>query len=318
MKYKLILFLLFASPLFAQFTYAPFNVAGATATEVRGVNVNGEVAGFYKTTACSDYNVQVSICPTGGFKFVNGAYIKLMVPGSVTTAITGLNDFGDLVGYYSVKQSGCSSPVYHGFIWYHQNVIRKIDAPGTGKCFTNGGPITAPMGINKAGTVVGGIWATGQNGTFPDNGWVWVNGTFSTMDPVAPGAAAPCCWSVNGIANSGAISGNVFEADFFTAWFKAGADEDFFTFAGDTYGTGVDSQTDVAGYSPGSGGYFAKHIELNEGSNDGTEVQPGFIKVQFPGATVSYPFALNDLRWVAGTYVDSSGVYHGFIAKPTF
>lgn len=312
-----------ATPSHAQFTYAAINVPGAVATEARGINSSGEVVGFYKTTACSDNgSVQVPSCPTKGFKFVNGSYIKLMVPGSVTTAIMGVNDLGDLVGFYSKMQTGCSLPVFHGFIWYHTNVVRTIDAPGTPVCPANapggfpGGPITVPMGINKSGTVVGGVWASGQGGTFPENGFVWVNGTFSTMDPESPNAAAPCCWSVNGIANNGFISGGLFQADFFMAWFKNAGDQDFYQYKGvDTTGTAVDSNADVAGYS--SGGFFAKHIELNEGTND-AEVQPGFIAVQFPGASQTFPFGMNELHWLAGAYTDSSNVMHGFIAKPNF
>lgn len=311
-----------AIPSYAQFTYAAINVPGAVATEARGINVSGEVVGFYKTTACSDNNIQLSTCLTKGFKLVNGSYIKLMVPGSVATEILGVNDLGDLVGVYSKMQTGCSLPVYHGFIWYHTNVVKTIDAPGTPVCLANGpggvpgGPITAPMGINKAGTVVGGVWATGQGGTFPGQGFVWTNGTFTTMDPENAPTTNPCCWSVNGIANSGVLSGEVFQADFFMAWFKNATDEDFYQHNGvDTIGTGVDSNADVTGY--GAGGYFAKHIELNEASND-AEVQPGFLAVQFPGASTTYPFGMNELHWLAGAYTDASGATHGFIAKPNF
>jgi hypothetical protein len=305
-------------------------VPGAVSTEARGINSSGEVVGFYKTTACSDYDIQLSTCLTKGFKYVNGSYIKLMVPGSVSTEILGVNDLGDLVGVYSKMQTGCSLPVFHGFIWYHTNVVRTIDAPGTPVCPASepggtGGPITAPMGINKAGTVVGGVWASGQTGTFPGNGFVWVNGTFSTMDPENAPTTNPCCWSVNGIANSGVITGEVFQADFFMAWLKQGADEDFYeyftapgTTGGDTFGTGVDSNTDVTGFASTSGGYFAKHIELNEGTNDATEVHPGFLAVRFPNSSFTWPFGMNELHWLAGAYRDSSGAVHGFIAKPNF
>ena len=309
--------LLLCSPLFAQFTYAPIDVPDAMATEVRGLNVHGEVAGLYHTTLCSDGNLQIPGCPSKGFKFVNGAYIKLMVPKSLSTAITGLNDNGDLVGLYTIMKTGCSQPVTHGFIWYHQNIIRTIDAPGTGSCSSFE---TVPMGINNAGTVVGRVIGSGTSGSFPSGGFVWVNGKFSPMDPQSPGAAGPCCGSVNGIANNGFISGSVFQSDFFMAWFKDGKDEDFYKSnptGGDTIGTGVNSNSDVVGFSSFSGGYFAKHIELNEGTNDENEVSPSFIKVLFPGSQVTYPFSVNDLRWVGGTYVEGSDT-HGFIAKPTF
>jgi hypothetical protein len=36
-----------------------------------------------------------------------------------------------------------------------------------------------PFGINKAGTVVDGLWVIKLFGTFAERGWVWVNGKFS-------------------------------------------------------------------------------------------------------------------------------------------
>jgi hypothetical protein len=43
--------------------------------------------------------------------------------------------------------------------------------------------------------------------------------------------------------------------------------------------TGVNNATDIVGWS--TSGFFAKHIESNEGPHDATEVTPGFI----PSAT---------------------------------
>ena len=225
MRPTLLLLLLAALPLQAQFTFAPINVPGAVSTQARGLNVNGEVVGFYQTVACANLAWQVPNCATRGFKYVNGSYIKLMVPGSLTTAIMGVNDYGDLIGFYSKTQSGCSRPVYHAFIWYHTNVVKTIDAPGTDACSSNGGnTVTVPFGINKAGTIVGGIWGINSGtGSFPEGGWVYSAGTFHVTDPENAPATNPCCWSVNGIANNGFISGQVFQADFWMAWFKNGA-----------------------------------------------------------------------------------------------
>src|SRR5437764_15221099 len=117
---RVLLSIIFALPsaLLAQtFSYAPVNVPGAVATEARGINNTGEIVGFYKTVACADYDIKVPSCPTKGFKYVNGAYVKLMVPNSVSTAVMGVNELGDLVGFYK-KADGTR----HGFIWYHTNV----------------------------------------------------------------------------------------------------------------------------------------------------------------------------------------------------
>jgi len=267
--------LVFTAFSFAQSSYAPLNVPGAVATEARGINNSGEIVGFYKTAACADYDIEVPSCPTRGFKYVNGAYVKLMVPTSVSTAIMGVNDLGDLVGFYK-KADGTK----HGFIWYHTNVVRTIDHPGTALT-------TVPFGINKAGTVVGGLWGIDPSyGTFPNSGWVWVNGSFNTMNPTQSGAGAPCCWSVNGIANSGVIVGQMFENDFFNAWFKQGTDEDFFLrfpSGGDTFATGVNSGADVIGYTAeGGGAWLAKNIEANEGTSDASEAAPRFVAVKYP------------------------------------
>lgn len=306
-------FVLTASTLtFAQtFSYAPINVPGAVATEARGINNNGEIVGFYKTTSCQDYDIKVPSCPVKGFKYVNGSYIKLMVPNSTSTAILGVNDLGDLVGFY--KKSDGS---YHGFIWFHTNVVKTIDNPkGT----------TVPFGIDKAGTVVGGLWAISSGGTFASSGWVWVNGTFSNMNPTPNPNIGGCCWSVNGIANSGVIVGQVFNEDFNQAWYKAGTDQDFFTYPVpvccgglDTFATGVNSNNDMVGQ--GEAGWFVKNIEANEGANDSTETSPSFIKVVYPNSSANStePFGLNNARAVVGMYTDSSGKQHGFLAKANF
>lgn len=84
-------------------------------------------------------------------------------------------------------------------------------------------------------------------------------------------------------------------------------------------GTGVNSNGDVIGYSGSGGkGFFVQHIESNEGTNDAVEAKPSFIPVAFPGAKATYPFGLSDKRMVGGTYVDSNGGIHGFVATPNF
>lgn len=292
------------------FSYASVDVPGALATEARGVNNNGVIVGFYQTTSCNDIYA-VPTCPTQGFKYVNGSYKKLAVPGAVSTAIMGVNDYGDLVGFYT--DSGGSK---HGFIWYHQNVVKTIDYPNPPKA----GLTTIPFGINKAGKVVGGLWAIGTQ--YPSYGWVWVSGKFSKMDPYEADYPPPaaCCWSVNGVANNGVMTGQTFSHDFNVAWSKHGTDQDFYmdipsgNSGADTFGTGVNSATDVVGY--GFEGWFAPRIEQNEGTNDGTETSPTFIKVAYPGASSTAPYALNDKRAVVGTYHDSST--HGFLAIPNF
>ena len=310
---RLILAIVLALPstLLAQtFTYAPINIPGAVATEARGINNSGEVVGFYYTTkSCIEPTgeVQFPNCLVHGFKMVNGNIIKLMVPNSMSTAILGLNDYGDLVGYTRLNDGSA-----HAFLWLHTNVIKLINAPFAG---SNSDEHTVAFGVNKALTVVGGLWfySTPQGSA----GWVWKNGTISTMNP-GDTVSGTCCWSVNGISNNGFLSGTNFYHDFVSAWFKSATDEDFYPVTKDTNGTAVNSNADTIGYFSSGKGWFAKTIEANEGTNDATEHKPAFISVAYPNSKTTYPMGLNDKRWIAGVYTDSSGVMHGFIAKPNF
>jgi len=289
-------------------SYVRISVPGAVSTEARGINNNGEIVGFYRTIVCGDNDIVVPDCPTKGFKYVNKSYVKLMVPNSRSTAILGVNDFGDLVGFYA-KRDGTT----HGFLWLHTNVIKTIDFPGV-SVFT-----TVPIAINKAGTIVGGLWAIISSGTFPSVGFVWKNGTFSKMN-LGPVGCLEDCTSINGISNSGVISGQAFRDGSWAGFLKADKDIDFFKYqSGDTRFTGVNNNTDILAFSerPNSVfiGFWAKHIELGEGTNDSTEVKPAFVLLKFPGGTSTVPFSINDVRAVVGTYTDSHGNQQGFFAK---
>src|SRR5439155_23226137 len=59
-------------PLFAQFTYAPINVPGATSTEARGITNNAEIVAFYVIVAGVEQIMEVPTCPNQGFKLVIG------------------------------------------------------------------------------------------------------------------------------------------------------------------------------------------------------------------------------------------------------
>ena len=320
-----ILLLMPSLPSAAQFKFTPVNITGAAETQVRGVNNLGEIVGFYRlaTAACIPevpLNLQVPNCNVRGFKIVNGVLTKLMVPGSISTAIMGVNDYGDLVGYYTKMVTGCTVPMQHGFIWYHQNVVKTIDYPGvTGFCGTDS-LWTVPFGINRAGTVVGAVWSTYS--AMPSGGFVWKNGTFSVMDLGEPGYCYSCT-GVYGIANSGVIVGTAWRSfgliPMWVGYMKQASDQDFFLRTqDDTWATGVNNTVDIIGYGVYGVGFFAKHIELNEGTNDAKEVVPQLINVMYPGAPSTWPFGMNDQRAIVGTYRDEAGLYHGFMAAPTF
>jgi 6-phosphogluconolactonase len=290
-----------------QLAYAKLDVPGAVATEARGVNNLGEIVGFYKTAACSDYDMIVPNCAVKGFKFVNNKFVKLMVPNSTSTAILGVNDNGDLVGFYR-KPDGSRN----GFVWWHTNVVQTLNFPATN--------LTAvAIGINKAGKIVGGLWSINSSGTFANGGFTWKSGTFTTMNFGTTGCVK--CTSLNGISNAGNISGQAFRSGFWTGLFKAGSDNDFFKYkTGDTRFTGVNDKDDILGIAAGATiGFYANDIEAGEGTGDATETKPTYTVLQFPGNPSSkpatIPFGINNVRGIVGAYWDTAGKQHGFLAK---
>jgi hypothetical protein len=250
------------------FTYKTIDIPGATETQVRGVNSSGEIVGFFKTTSCVERIIQFPNCPVEGFKIVNGVLTKLFVPHSTWTDIMGVNDYGDLVGFAITSDTGA-----HGFLWKHQNVITYFNTPEAGP---NSDVHTVAMSVNKALVVGGADWFFGDGN--PSGGWVWANGTFGRMNPGdTSGSCCPEGEGVNGVSNNGYLSGQSFYQGYLSAWFKSGTDEDFYPLNNAVVGTGVNSNADVIGFTAGGKGFFAKHIELNEGNNDAVEVKPGFI-----------------------------------------
>lgn len=318
-----VLFLI--APLLAQtpWNIVTINVPGALETQVRGVNNYGEIVGFYRpsTSVCIPEvpaNPQVPVCGTRGFKVVNGVLTKLNVPGATSTAIMGVNDYGDLVGFYLKPEAGCPSGIHHGFIWYHQNVIKALDFPNfIGFCGSDAS-WTVPMGISGGGTVAGTLWST-YNGQ-PSGGFTWNNGTFHHMN-VGWSGGCTSCNGVYGVSSMGKLVGTTWyildQIPLWAGFFKQAADEDFFQLTqDDTFTTAVNDKTDIAGYGVYGNGFFAKHIELNEGSNDAKEVPPSFIGLMAGMST--YPFGMNDQRVVVGAYYNEDGIMHGFVASPKF
>jgi hypothetical protein len=117
------------------FSYAAINVLGAVATEARDINNNGEIVGWYKTAACTDYDNEAPSCNVKGFKIrerllyqAHGSEQRF--DGNPERKRPGrpsrLLQLGDLVGFY--KKSDCTR---RGFIWFHTNVVNTIDYPGT-------------------------------------------------------------------------------------------------------------------------------------------------------------------------------------------
>jgi uncharacterized membrane protein len=162
------------------------------------------------------------------------------------------------------------------------------------------------MGINKFGTVVGSQWSVFGDGPF--GGFRWFNGHFTKVN--FPGHTED---GVFGNSNTGLLIMQVFDHDFWTIGLLNGADDELLASPSmsDTKATGINSGGDIVVFEGGMG-FFAPHVEANEGSTD-TEIMPKYLALKFPGAVETRPNAISDNRSIVGSYSDGK-TWHGFMA----
>ena len=79
----------------------------------------------------------------GGFLLSGNTFTELNFPGSQGTVASGINDLGQVVGYYAGLGPG---PSNRGFL-YQNGGFTPFDVPGS-----NG---TVPFGINNSGAITG-------------------------------------------------------------------------------------------------------------------------------------------------------------------
>lgn len=114
------------------------------------------------------------------------SFVSLDVPGVSDTFATGINNSGQIAGYFSNPDSQAPE---HGFV-YNGGSFATFDVPGARG--------TLPGGINNSGQVVGYYTASGDVHGFTFNG-----ATFTSFD-------APGTWTLaTGINDSGQIVGAI-------------------------------------------------------------------------------------------------------------
>ena len=147
-----------------------------TTEKAVGINASGQIA-------WTDY------IQTGA----NYALISDPLASPNQTFITGINDLGQVTGYYRVYTAGYSTPAQYGFIYSQGNYTTLDDTN------ENGLATTAAEAINNAGQVVGYY-------RMPDNSlhsFIYSGGTYQDIMPIA-GANT---FIVMGINNKGDITG---------------------------------------------------------------------------------------------------------------
>jgi probable HAF family extracellular repeat protein len=149
-----------------------------TNTLARDINDTGQIVGDYES---------FQAVFTTGFMYQNGTFTTINFPGANYTVATGINNAGEVVGYYA---DGFTK--VHGFT-YDNGTFTTIDSPN--------GLGTWISGINSKGQIVG--YYSDALSVF--HGLVYDHGTFTTLDD--PDAGVLGSTRLFGINDAGQIVG---------------------------------------------------------------------------------------------------------------
>jgi len=274
---------------------------GYEGTVPQGINDNGVVAGYYLGT----YNGTYPAGHNGFMRAVNGTFTNgydaySPCNGSGFTYAYGINNNLYISGYCL----GSSLGFHYGLILNaNTEVFTTIDNPNAS--LTLAGDGTTGTGINDNGLVTG--YYTDVN--HAAHGFIRsADGlTYTTIDyPSASGTNA------YGINNSGQVTGTCVYGAGNHGFVRSADGTQYTSFdvfnapLGETNAQGVNDIGQVAGWYYGDDSHYHGFVRCADGSQ---------LTIDYPSATVTEAFGINNTDQVTGLYTDSLGE-HGFIATP--
>jgi hypothetical protein len=209
--------------------------------------------------------------------------------------LLGINSHHVIAGYFGSGAAGHPNKGYLLNPPYGQGNYTAENFPGSAQ--------TQVTGLNNLGDTTG-FWVSG-NGT--NHGFVEWNGVFASYnDPKTPHMKG----SVNqllGINGNGVAVGFYVDAKGNSHAYQVNQDTGVFTrlpVPGKTsVATGINNNGDIVGFSTGSAG-LTFSWQLANGH---------LTAFGWPGGSDAEAFGVNDKDQIVGSYLDSSGVMHGFV-----
>ena len=274
------------------------NPRDLTFNQLLGLNDLGEIAGYFGSGAAGHPN-QGYVIPPFSHTFVSENF-----PGSVQTQVTGLNNRGVTVGFWSSMNNASQVNDNHGFVDVGGH-FRTADFPA-------GSPATPPadqlLGVNDSNVAVG--FYTDANGNNHGYEYDISHSRFSSVSEA--GVTSLTAAAIN---DRGDVAG------FYTN--PANGNTDGFLLshgrlidlavrgASATMALGVNNRDEVVGtYTVGSGSSAVMHGFTWTPQN-------GVKAVDDPhGVGTTTISGVNDFGQLVGFYVDGAGHTDGFLATP--
>ena len=277
-----------------------------TFNQLLGINNEGVIAGYFGSGAKGHPNKGYELF----LPYSQGNYANENFPGSRQTQVTGLNDLGVTVGFWSTHNT--ANMMNNNFGFYESDGhFHTVNFP-TGD---NASPqVDQLLGVNDHDVAVG-FYTNGQGS---NRGYTYNIRTRSftrVLVPGAPAGEAGPTLTATAINNSGDVAGFYAKSTSQTDAFLRLHDGQFITLAvpgaSMTQAFGVNDRDEVVGaYTTGSGSSAATH---------GFTWRPGigFRTVDDPhGHGTTTINGVNDLGDLVGFYTDAAGNTDGMLALP--
>jgi hypothetical protein len=274
------------------------NPKDLTFNQLLGINDRGEIAGYFGSGAAGHPN-KGYVIPASSHAFIDENF-----PGSVQTQVTGLNNGGVTVGFWSSMNNANMVNDNHGFVDVNGQ-FRTADFP-TGAAATP--PVDQLLGVNDHDVAVGFYTdASGNNHGYEYN---IGTGRFSTVTEA--GVTSLTAAAIN---DAGDVAGFYVNSAGTTDGFLKTHHGQFIDLAvsgaSSTMALGVNNNDEVVGvYTVGTGSNAQMHgFTWTRGG--------GFHTVDDPhGIGTTTVNGVNDHGQLVGFYVDSAGNTDGFLAAP--
>jgi uncharacterized membrane protein len=276
-------------------TYTTIDFPGAVATLAVDINDAGQIVGRYIDAGGINH----------GYLLNEDVYTGIDFPGASFTRAIGINRNGEIVGsYYTPDDKGQRE---HGFL-LRGGVFSRIDVPGA--------IATLAIGINSSGDIAGHYLSATSD---IRHGFVLHAGAFLTID--YPGSKYTEAWRIN---DSGQIAGRYVGVDGnFHVYLLSNGRFTSFDYpnalqtapAGYSHVGGLNNFADVAS-DYASSAPFQQLNKLNGNVHGFVSSGGAFTSFDFPGASGTIVFGINDDGKVVGTYENPDGTFHGFLRNP--
>ena len=273
-----------------------------TFNQLLGINNEGMIAGYFGSGAARHPNKgYVLHAPFAQPDFRNENF-----PGSVQTQVTGLNDRGVTVGFWSRQNTASMSNANFGFY--------SVNGRSFSVNFPTGTPANPPvdqlLGVNDLNVAVGFF----TNGSGVNRGYTYNINTRKFSRVLVPGSSGlgPSLTAA-GINNFGDVTGfynkTASQVDAFLKLHSGRFITIAFPGASMTQAFGVNDAGEVVGaYTTGSGNAAVTH--------GFTWLAGKFASVDIGGASATTINGVNDEGDLVGFYTDAKGNTDGFFALP--